>query len=255
MIIGVLQARFSSLRLPGKVLKPILGKPMLSLQIERLLRANSLDKLIVATSDCPDDDPIAQVSSDINIECFRGSLDDVLDRYYRAVAPLSPSSIVRLTGDCPLCDPALIDEIVAFHLSGDYDYSSNTISPTYPDGLDVEVCRFSSLEIAHQEAIMPSQREHVTQFIHQQPKRFKLGNYQGSTDRSHLRWTVDEPEDFDLVNEIYESIYPTNPAFTTSDVLDWFDSNPLWYEKNNQFRRNEGLAKSLVEDREFKRSE
>jgi spore coat polysaccharide biosynthesis protein SpsF len=249
MIIGVLQARFSSTRLPGKVLKLILSKPMLALQIERVQKASSIDRLIIATSHLADDDPIEALSKSINVECFRGSLDDVLDRCYQAVRTKSPQHVVRLTGDCPLCDPLLIDAVVEFHVSGDYDYSSNTIDPSYPDGLDIEVCRFSTLNIAQQEATLHSHREHVTQFIHQQPSRFKLGNYQGEIDRSHLRWTVDEELDFQLVTEIYQALYPTNPSFTTDDILAWLDSHPEWYDFNTHYQRNEGLLKSLAMDR------
>jgi spore coat polysaccharide biosynthesis protein SpsF len=251
MIVAILQARFSSSRLTGKVLKLILGRPMLALQIERLKRSQSIDKLIVATSDRSEDDGIAELCTKIKIECFRGNLDDVLDRFYQAAKPFLPEHIVRLTGDCPLCDPSLIDTIVRFHLNGEYDYSCNTITPTYPDGLDVEVCRFSCLEIAHREATLPSHREHVTQFIHQQPQRFKIGNYQSDIDRSDLRWTVDEQLDFETISAIYESIYPHNPDFTTGDILDWLQANPKWMTYNTQYQRNEGLTRSLLADREF----
>jgi spore coat polysaccharide biosynthesis protein SpsF len=255
MIIGVLQARFSSSRLSGKVLKLILNKPMLALQIERISMAKSLDKLIIATSVLPDDDAIAAMSEAIGVACFRGSLNDVLDRCYQAVAPSSPQHVVRLTGDCPLCDPLLIDAIVNFHVLGAYDYSSNTLAPTYPDGLDVEVCRFTALQVAHREAILPSHREHVTQFIHQQPERFKLGDYRDVVDKSHLRWTVDEALDFELVKQVYQSLYPTNPEFTTKEILAWLDSNPQWLNSNTHLQRNEGLAKSLAQDRDFELSQ
>jgi spore coat polysaccharide biosynthesis protein SpsF len=227
MIIAILQARFSSSRLPGKVLKPILGKPMLELQIERIKRAGLIDRLIVATSNLGDDDPI----------------DD------QAVKLSSPLHIVRLTGDCPLCDPLLIDRLIEFHLGEDYDYSSNTDIPTYPDGLDIEVFKFGCLKIAHEEGVLPSQREHVTPFIHQQPHRFKLGSYRSKIDRSHLRWTVDEQLDFELITKIYESLYPRDPEFTTDDILDWLQNNPEWRDHNTRYQRNEGLSKSLLADR------
>jgi spore coat polysaccharide biosynthesis protein SpsF len=251
MIITILQARFSSSRLPGKVLKPILGQPMLALQIERIKRAKSIDKLIVATSHHNEDSEIAELCENLGVECFRGSLDDVLDRFYQAARMYFPEHIVRLTGDCPLCDPLLIDNIINFHLSGEYDYSCNTFSPTYPDGLDVEICRFSCLEIAHREAILPSHREHVTQFIHKQPEKFKIGDYQSNVDHSNLRWTVDEQLDFELITKIYESIYPQNSDFTTDDILDWLDLNPECKTYNTRYQRNEGLTKSLLADKDF----
>jgi spore coat polysaccharide biosynthesis protein SpsF len=249
MIIAILQARFSSSRLPGKVLKPILGKPMLELQIERIKRARLIDRLIVATSNLGDDDPIDDLCTRIGTECFRGNLEDVLDRFYQAVKLSSPLHIVRLTGDCPLCDPLLIDRLIEFHLSEDYDYSSNTDIPTYPDGLDVEVFKFGCLKIAHEEGVLPSQREHVTPFIHQQPDRFKLGSYHSKIDRSHLRWTVDEQLDLELITKIYESLYPHDPAFTTEDILHWLPNNPEWEAYNTRYQRNEGLSKSLLADK------
>jgi spore coat polysaccharide biosynthesis protein SpsF len=251
MIIGVLQARFSSSRLYGKVLKPIVGKPMLALQIERIQRSKLLDRLIVATSNIDDDQPIASLCIDMGVEYFRGNLSDVLDRFYQASKLYSPQHVVRLTGDCPLCDPQLIDALIQFHLNGGYDYSSNTIAPTYPDGLDVEAFSFSCLKTAHQEGRLPSHREHVTPFIHQQPQRFKLGNYKNDTDLSSLRWTVDEQLDLDLITKIYESLYPSNPEFTTKDILTWLQAYPEWKIYNTQVQRNEGLTKSLLADRSF----
>jgi spore coat polysaccharide biosynthesis protein SpsF len=153
-IAAILQARVSSTRLPGKVLKPILGVPMILRQIERVRRAKKIDQFIVATSNDRTDDPLADICSNTNIECFRGSLEDVLDRFYHAAKPLNPEHIVRLTGDCPLADPQLIDQLILFHLQGGYDYSSNTVETTYPDGLDVEIFRFSCLELAWKEAIL-----------------------------------------------------------------------------------------------------
>jgi spore coat polysaccharide biosynthesis protein SpsF len=148
MIIAVLQARLSSSRLPGKVLKPILDQPMLALQIERIKRSQLIDQLVVATSTSPEDEQISKLCQEIEVVSFRGSLDDVLERVYQAAKPYSPTYLVRLTGDCPLCDPELIDQVIQFHVDGNYDYSSNCLIPTYPDGLDVEICRFQCLEIA-----------------------------------------------------------------------------------------------------------
>jgi spore coat polysaccharide biosynthesis protein SpsF len=251
MIIAILQARYSSSRLPGKVLAPILGKPMLAHQIDRVKKSQKIDRVIVATSNLAMDDPIANLCREMDIECFRGSLDDVLDRFYQAVVTHQPDLVVRLTGDCPLCDVRTIDRAIEFQIEGNYDYASNTIEPTFPDGLDVEVCRFTVLAEAHQQAVLPSHREHVTQFIHQQPDRYKLGNYRGQVDLSHLRWTVDERLDLELVTKIYESLYPTNPDFSTLDILTWLKQNPVWENYNTRYERNEGLLKSLAADREF----
>ncbi len=252
MILGILQARFTSTRLPGKVLKPILGKPMLQRQMERLQRATRLSKLTLATSQDPSDEKIAALCGDLDVPCFRGDLEDVLDRFYHAALPWRPEHVVRLTGDCPLTDPELLDKIVDLHLREGNDYTSNTIKPTYPDGLDVEVCRFAVLEEAWKEARLKSQREHVTTFVHQQPRRYKVMNYASSEDLSSLRWTVDEPEDFALVSAVYAALYPHKPAFTTADVLDFLGRDPALMHSNETYERNEGLKRSLAQDEVMK---
>ena len=248
MILAILQARVSSSRLPGKVLKPLLGEPMLLRQIERLKRARKLDRLLVATSTEVSDDALVTLCEERGIVCFRGSLDDVLDRFYQAARALGPDHVVRLTADCPLTDPVLIDEVIGYYLDGEFDYASNAIDATFPDGLDVEAFRFSCLEQAWREATLPSQREHVTTFIHQQPQRFRIGHYKAAIDLSHLRWTVDEPRDFELVSMIYESLYPANPDFSTQDVLDLLERRPELKDWNTIHQRNEGYRKSLAED-------
>ena len=247
-ILGLLQARTSSSRLPGKVLKPILGEPMLVRQLERVSRAQSLDHLIVATSSDPSDDAIEALCRSANVACFRGSLDDVLDRFYQAALafrPFRPGHIVRLTGDCPLADPDLIDRVVSFHLAGDYDDSGNAVVATFPDGLDVEIVRFSILEQAWQEAVRPFDREHVTMFIHAHPERFRIGSYENPINLSHLRWTVDEAEDFALVTAIYEALYPKNPAFTTADILDLLARRPELSNMNQRIERFEGVRRLI----------
>jgi len=248
-ILAILQARVSSTRLPGKVLKPIIGRPMLELQIERILQSKLIDKLVVATSTDPTDDQIEQLCNKIGVPSYKGDLSDVLDRFYQTALIWNPEHIVRLTGDCPLIDPEVVDEVISFYLNGHYDYVSNTLEPTFPDGLDVEIFRFSVLEEAWKEAKLPSQREHVTLFIYQNPERYRLGNYKNPIDLSHHRWTVDEPEDFELVTEIYEGLYPSNPKFRMNDILNFLQKRPELIELNEKFKRNEGMEKSLKEDR------
>lgn len=249
MILAILQARYSSTRLEGKVLKPILGKPMLARQIERIKRAKLIDHLVVATSEDEMDNSIELLCQQIKVDYFRGNLNDVLDRFYQVALKFNPQHIVRLTGDCPLCDPILIDEIIAYHLENKNDYTSNTILPTYPDGLDVEIFTFTSLKQAWEKAKLPSQREHVTPFIHQQPNQFKIGSYTNKIDLSHLRWTVDEILDFELVTQIYQSLYPHNHNFSTQDILDFLELNPHLKTFNTCYQRNEGYQKSLNFDR------
>ena len=226
MIAAIIQARMGSSRLPGKILKPILGRPMLELQIERVMRASRIDRLTIATSTDPSDDLVEQFCSERDLSCFRGSLEDVLDRYYQAVMAIGANQIVRLTGDCPLSDPELIDEVIDHHLKGQYDYTSNVLELTYPDGLDVEVFSAQALEIAWNEAELPSQREHVTFYFIQNPGCFDLGSVRGVKDLSDFRWTVDYEEDFKLVSEIYQALYAGTPEFRMQDVIQFLRHNP-----------------------------
>lgn len=251
MILAVLQARVSSTRLPGKVLLPILGAPMLARQIERVRRSRRIDRLVVATGDGAEDDAVAGLCEGIGVECFRGSLHDVLDRFYRAAAPHRPRHVVRLTGDCPLADWTVIDRAVDFHLEGGYDYASNALEPSWPDGLDVEVVRFEALETAWREARLPSEREHVLPFVHRRPERFRLGSLRDATDLSGLRWTVDEPADLAFVSRVYEALYPADPAFGTEDVLRLLRERPEISALNRGFERNEGMRKSEAADAAF----
>jgi len=219
---------------------------MLLRQLDRVRRARSLDALIVATSTEAGDDAIEQLCAAEDVRTFRGSLDDVLDRFYQAALPHRPRAVLRMTGDCPLADPALIDRVVDFFHSDRFDIAG--AAPTFPDGLDVEVVRFDALEVAWREATLPSDREHVTQFIHRHPERFRIGPLHNDTDLSHMRWTVDEPRDFELVSRIYEALYPRNPAFTTKDILDLLSAEPELLNLNRGIRRNEGLDRSLAAD-------
>ena len=255
MTIAVLQARFSSTRLPGKVLKPLLGRPMLARQLERIGRAASIDRIIVATSTEASDDPIADLCGEIGVGCYRGSLDDVLDRMYQAAASAGAATVMRLTGDCPLADPAVFDDLNAFFLQGGYDYASNTIEPTFPDGLDVEVMHFECLKAAWREAVLPSEREHVTPFIYNHSERFRLGSFKQKSDLSGLRWTVDEPRDFEFVSRIYEALYEGNPAFTAADVLRLLQDQPELELINSGQERNEGYQASLQADQAFSAKE
>ncbi len=250
--LAILQARISSTRLPGKVLLPILGKPMLLRQIERLKRGSGYDELIVATSDDPSDDGLATICENYGIECFRGSLNNLLDRIVRAARPYRPEAVVRLTGDCPLADHVLIDQVINYFYVGNYDYFSNCNPPTFPDGLDVEVIRFSCLEQAHRETRLPSNHERFPAWIYYHPawiyyhpEKFRVGNFVNELDLSHLRWTVDEPEDLEFVRSVYEKLYPTKPNFTTADILDLVTKCPDLQAINSGFERNEGLKKSL----------
>lgn len=250
-VLMVLQARVSSTRLPSKVLKPILGKPMLAHQILRLKKVKLVDKIVVATSVQRDDDDIEKLCNKLKIECYRGKLDDVLDRYYQACLAYKPTHVVRVTGDCPLIDSDIIDQVIKLHLDNNYDYSSNCAPPTLPDGLDVEIFTFSALEKAWLTSKLPSEREHVTLFIRNNPDLFSMQNFSYHNDLSTLRWTVDEAADFEFVTQIYEALYPKNKYFNLRDILTLLQERPNLSTINQHFNRNEGLIKSLMKDKEL----
>lgn len=254
MIIALLQARFSSTRLPGKVMLPILGKPMLMHQIERIAQSQRIDKLIVVTSSDPSDDVIAKLCADNNTAHFRGDLNNVLDRFYQAAQAYNPSTIVRLTGDCPLTDYRVIDAVIDLHCTSNADYTSNVLPPTFPDGVDVEVFTYQCLQQAWRQALLPSHKEHVTPFINTQPHRFAIKNFTHAVDLSSLRWTVDEPADFAFVTEIYQHLYEQNPSFSMNDILRLLEQNPQLNTINDTFQRNEGYQKSLNNDTLFAQS-
>lgn len=239
-VLAVLQARMSSTRLPGKVMRPILNQPMILRQIERIRRARTISHLVVATSDSPTDDPLADACHDANIDVYRGALNDVLSRYVGAAKQFLPADVVRLTGDCPLADPTIIDRVVTRHQSCKADYTCNVSPRSYPDGLDVEVMKMSVLEAAHEEASSLSEREHVTLYIRRRPDRFNIENVANEDgDLSHLRWTVDEPADFELIEAIYGALYPSSPFFTTADIVSWLYGNPSWRDHNLHHKRHE----------------
>lgn len=251
MILAILQARITSQRLPSKVLMTILGRPMLELQIERILRCKKIDQLIVATSINQEDDPIDTLCKKMEISCFRGDLANVLDRFYQAARRYRPQHVVRLTGDCPLTDPMLIDELIEFYLARKCDYASNCQEPTLPDGLDAEIFSFETLAQTWQEAKLPSHLEHVTQFMNSQPQRFTIASYKYHQDLSRYRWVVDEPEDLEFVRKIYEKLYPSNPEFGTQDIVALLKRNKKLVEINQRFKRNEGIQQSIEKDRLF----
>jgi spore coat polysaccharide biosynthesis protein SpsF len=220
MILGVLQARMSSTRLPGKVMKDLLGRPMIDRQIERLRRAEALDRLVVATSDDASDDPLAEHLEREGVDVFRGPLADVLARFSGAVERFGPAQhIVRLTADCPLADWRVLDQVVRLHLAEANDYTSNDLVRTFPHGLDVEIVRADALAMAVRDASDPAEREHVTPFVYNRPEWFKLGCLTQAQDQSAERWTVDTPNDLAFVRRVYERLYPANPAFTSEDIL------------------------------------
>lgn len=226
MVLAILQARMSSTRLPGKVMRPVLGEPMIARQIERLRRAKRLAGIVVATSTNAEDDPIAAEAVRLGVGAHRGPLDNVLARFVGALAAHgNPKTFVRLTADCPLADWRLIDACIDAHERVGADYTNNVAGWTWPKGLDVEVCETAALWRAASEATSAYDREHVMPYIAGHPELFRIEHLVRDPPL-RFRWTVDTPADFTFVTQVYEALYPANPAFTTGDVLDWQAANP-----------------------------
>lgn len=227
MILAILQARMTSSRLPGKVLRTILGRPMVELHIERIRRAKRIDRLVLATSDDVTDDPVADLSTRIGIDVYRGPLADVLGRYHGAATVFGPADhVVRLTADCPLADHEVIDACIALHLAKGADYTSNGVERTYPDGLDVEVMTMAALSRAFREANAPREREHVTPYLYGNPDLFSVVQLTQKADLGQLRWTVDTAADLAMVTAVYEALYQSNPDFLQRDILDLLTQQP-----------------------------
>ncbi len=239
--LGILQARMTSSRLPGKVLAPILEVPLIGRQIERLRRATLLDGLVVATSTSHSDDVLVSYLSELDVPVVRGPLDDVLGRFALVIKEYSPDVVVRLTADCPLASPVVIDLVIETFAASNLDYASNTLTPTYPDGLDVEVVRASVLTWAAVTLTDPPEREHVTLGIYRRPERFTLGNVLHSDDLSGLRWTVDTPEDLEFVRSVYGRLYAGNPEFDLDEVLALVRSSPDLSRTSTDGVRNAAL--------------
>jgi spore coat polysaccharide biosynthesis protein SpsF len=221
---------------------------MLLHQIERLERSKRLSKIVVATSNASDDDPLASLCLDHKIECYRGDLNDVLDRFYQAAVKYNALHIARLTGDCPLTDPAVIDHVIDAYTEAGVDYASNALESSYPDGLDVEVFNIATLKQAWEKAQLSSEREHVTPYIHKHPDRFKLLSVKHTEDLSAFRWTVDNPEDFAFVSRVYDALYLQNPKFNTTDILHLLSIKPDLTYVNSHFVRNDGYQRSIAKD-------
>lgn len=248
--IAIIQARMGSSRLPDKVLLDIAGQPMLARVIERARRAHGLEAVAVATTEQPSEDPIAAFCAQRGYLCYRGSLHDVLDRYYQAARQLGAETIVRLTADCPLIDPGLIDEALSvFHGQPThgveeagpggqiFDFVANRLPPpwhrTYPIGLDIEVCSFQALERAWREADQPHQREHVMPYLYEQEGRFRVAVLDHEPDYGHLRWTVDTPQDLEVVRQVY-AYFSGRDDFSWLEVLDLFARQPFLAQMNAQ---------------------
>jgi glutamate-1-semialdehyde 2,1-aminomutase len=236
--VAIVQARMGATRFPNKVMREICGTPMIGLLLQRVAQAKSIDQIVVATSVDPRNEPLAAYVRARGFEVYQGSENDVLDRYYQAARLVGADVVVRITGDCPLIDPAVIDEVVARFRDSGADYASNVAPPTFPDGLDTEVFRFQALATAHERARDSRQREHVTSYL-RDSKEFRTAAVTHSEDRSALRWTVDEPSDLEVVTKVFEHFHP-RLDFSWLEVLELQAARPEWFASNQHLVRNAG---------------
>lgn len=249
-ILAITQARIGSTRLPEKILKVIRAESLLEIHLKRIKKSKLITKLKVATTVEPDADKIDEIASKLGIEVYKGSINNVLERFYKTAVFETPDLIVRLTSDCPLIDSTEIDRVIQFAIDYDLDYASNTLKPTYPDGLDTEVFKFSALEKAYKEAILPSDLEHVTPYIWKN-STFKGGSLftsdcvMNDKDFSDVRLTVDTLEDFLVIEELVTLLGTEKPW---NDYVEALQENPEIKKINEHFTRNEGYEKSINKD-------
>ncbi len=248
MIGAIIQARMGSSRLPNKVLLDLAGKPVLEHIIERVKEAEKIEKIIVATSENKQDSQIVDLAKKTGIDHFQGKEEDVLDRFYQTAKFFQLDDIVRITGDCPMIDPEIIDQVIDLYQKEQLDYANNSVPSSFPDGLDVEVFSFQALEKAQAEAKLSSQREHVTMYFWQNPEIFKQRTLKNSVDLSARRWTLDEKQDYQMFKKVFNQLYRKNPNFRLKDALLFFEQNPEIEKINQGIDRNEGLTKSFKQD-------
>jgi spore coat polysaccharide biosynthesis protein SpsF (cytidylyltransferase family) len=244
----IIQARLGSKRLPRKSIAKIKNKPLIWYVIHRAKRVNGIKKIILATTKKKEDKVLVNIAKKSKVESFIGENNDVLDRYYKCALAYNADPIIRVTGDCPLLDPILISKMLRFYSKHNYDYVSNVLKPTYPDGLDVEIFSFNTLERIWKKAKLKSEREHVTSYIRNNLNEFRIFDYVNDKDLSSYRWTVDEKRDLEFVRKIYSLMHPKK-YFTTNEILKVIMKNPKIQAINAGISRNEGYFKSLKKDK------
>jgi spore coat polysaccharide biosynthesis protein SpsF len=239
----IVQARMSATRLPGKILKKVLGKTLLEYQIERLNNVKNVDDIVIATTVKPIDDPVVDLCNKLNCQFFRGSELDVLSRYFEAATKFKAECIVRINADCPLIDPNVVENVVNRYINNipQYDYVSNILEPSYPIGLHTEVFSYSALERANSNSTDPVEREHVTPYIYRNKNIFKIDSVVMNVDLSHYRWTVDYYADFKLIKTIIENVYPVNNKFDMFDIVNYMESNTSLFNINSDFTKKQIL--------------
>ncbi len=246
----MIQTRTGSNRFPRKVLQKIENKTMISRVIERVKQIKSVQQIALITTNEKSDKILLDIANEEGIIGFVGDTQNVLNRHYECALKINADPIIRITGDCPLLDPKISSEILNHYINNDFDYVSNTINPTFPDGLDTEVFSFAALQKAADSAKLDSEREHVTPYIIKNPRFFKLFNYEYKKDLSNFRFTVDQKEDLEFVRKIYALMKPRT-IFSMEDILKEIIKNPTILNINKNIKRNEGYKKSLENDHEI----
>lgn len=242
-IVTVIQARTSSTRLPNKVLFPLSGEPLIIRMVERVQRAKLAGTVVVATSTDTSDNIIHSLCNSYNIRCFRGSINDLLDRHYQVALEYGANAVVKIPSDCPLIDPGIIDKVIGYYIDNQssFDYVSNLHPASYPDGNDVEVMSFQAIEAAWDEATRKLEREHTTPYIWENPDKFRIGNvtWESGLDYSSLyRWTIDYEEDYQFIDQVYKQLFPKNPSFELTDILHLLNEQPELQLINQKYAGN-----------------
>jgi len=245
---AIVQARMSSVRLPGKVLCEVSGRPLLAFLLERVACSKMIGKVVLATSEDRQDDPVAFCAESLGFSVYRGSLEDVLDRFYQTATAHGLEHVVRITGDCPLIDPEICDRLIDLYFSGNFDYART--APSFAEGLDCEILSYEALSKAHAQAKLRSEREHVTLYVRNHPEMFRAVELVNASDEGHYRVTVDNPEDLEVMRELVTHFVGLRGALTVSwpQVRAFLDKHPGTARKNSHLERNEGLKKSLMND-------
>ncbi|MBS4028926.1 MAG: glycosyltransferase family protein [Ignavibacteriales bacterium] len=244
----IVQARMDSQRLPGKVLLPLGKKTVIEHVFYQLGFSKTISQCILATTQESSDDVLFSWARTNGIPVFRGKENDVLDRYYQAAKMFNATAIVRITADCPFIDPTILDEVVVEFHSGKYDYATNSMPPTFPNGIDVEVFSFLALERAWSNAMLSSEREHVTPYIRNHPELFQIANVASQKNLEHFRWTLDNQEDYQLLSIIAERLPEDLKYISMQDILKVFEVDNSLVNINKHIQRNEGYRKSLRDD-------
>lgn len=239
-VVIVVQARMSSSRLPGKVMMPILGQSLLSRMIERIRMIKHSSEIVVATSQESSDDIIAGEAERIGVACYRGSLNNLLDRHYQVGKQFGAGIVLKIPSDCPLIDPRIIDEVLDFYFANrlDYDYVSNLHPATFPDGNDVEIMTMACLERTWREAEKQLELEHTTPYIWENPEKFRIGNVCWSSGKDYSmshRFTIDYEADYQFIKRVFEELYPNKPDFSCQDILSILEEKPDVYNLNAEY--------------------